>query len=98
VKDEAGKSAKYGRRTALLHIIATSRLHPVHRHSAARVRQMLQLQAPPKPDPLQDPGVPPPVPPDAEVAPPIEPMICPHCHQGRLIFIRRLSRQQAMGP
>jgi hypothetical protein len=24
--------------------------------------------------------------------------ICPHCHQGRLIFIRRLERGQAMGP
>lgn len=72
--------------------------HPAHRHNAARVRQMLQLQAPPKPDPLQDASVPPLVPPDAEVVPPIEPMICPHCHQGRLIFIRRLTRRQAMGP
>jgi len=72
--------------------------HPAHRHDAARVRQILQLQAPPKPDPLQDAGVPPLVPHDAEPPPPIEPMICPHCHQGRLIFIRRLTRQQAMGP
>jgi hypothetical protein len=72
--------------------------HPAHRHNAARVRQMLQLQAPPKPDPLQDAGVPPPVPHNAEPPPPIEPMICPHCHQGRLIFIRRLTRHQAMGP
>ena len=70
--------------------------HPAHRHNAARVRQMLQLQAPTKLDPSQDPIVPPLVPPDAEPAPPIEPMICPHCHQGRLIFIRRLSPQQAM--
>ena len=72
--------------------------HPAQRHNAARVRQMLQLQAPPKPDPLQDPSVPPPEPIDAEPMPPIEPMICPHCQQGRLIFIRRLSPQQAMGP
>jgi putative transposase/transposase-like zinc-binding protein len=72
--------------------------HPAQRHIAARVRQMLQLQAPPKPDPLQDPSVPPPEPIDAEPVPPIEPMICPHCQQGRLIFIRRLSPQQAMGP
>jgi Putative transposase/Transposase zinc-binding domain len=72
--------------------------HPAQRHNAARVRQMLQLQAPPKPDPLQDPSVPPPEPIDAEPVPPIEPMICPHCQQGRLIFIRRLSPQQAMGP
>ena len=72
--------------------------HPTQRHNAARVRQMLQLQAPPKPDPLQDPSVPPPEPIGAEPVPPIEPMICPHCQQGRLIFIRRLSPQQAMGP
>jgi hypothetical protein len=72
--------------------------HPAQRHNAARVRQMLQLQAPPKPDPLQDPSVPPPEPIDAEPVPPIEPMICPHCQQRRLIFIRRLSPQQAMGP
>ena len=72
--------------------------HPAQRHNAARVRQMLQLQVPPKPDPLQDPSVPPPEPIDAEPVPPIEPMICPHCQQGRLIFIRRLSPQQAMGP
>ena len=72
--------------------------HPAQRHNAARVRQMLQLQAPPKPDPLQDLSVPPPEPIDAEPVPPIEPMICPHCQQGRLIFIRRLSPQQALGP
>ena len=56
--------------------------HPAQRHNAARVRQMLQLQAPPKLDPPQDPVVPPLVPPDAEPVPPIEPMICPHCHKG----------------
>jgi hypothetical protein len=72
--------------------------HPTQRDNATRVRQMLQLQAPPKLDPPQDPIVPPLVPPDAEPVPPIEPMICPHCHQGQLIFIRRLSPQQAMGP
>jgi Putative transposase/Transposase zinc-binding domain len=72
--------------------------HPAQRHNAVRVRQMLQLQAPPKPDPLQDPSIPPPEPIDAKPVPPIEPMICQHCQQGRLIFIRRLSPQQAMGP
>jgi hypothetical protein len=72
--------------------------HPAQRHNVARVRQMLQLHVPPKPDPLQDPSVPPPEPIDAEPVPPIEPMICPHCQQGRLIFIRRLSPQQALGP
>jgi hypothetical protein len=68
--------------------------HPVQRHNAARVRQMLQLQAPLKLEPAQDPV-------DAPLAEPvssIEPMICSHCHQGRLIFIRRLTRPQAMGP
>jgi hypothetical protein len=69
--------------------------HSAHRHDAARARQMLQLQAPPKLDPQQRSDVPTLlVSPDAEPVPPIEPMICPHCHQGRLIFIR----QQAMGP
>ena len=72
--------------------------HPTQRDNAARVRQMLQLQALPKPDLAQDPIATPPVPVDAEPLPPVEPMICPHCQQGRLIFIRRLSRQQAMGP
>ena len=72
--------------------------HPVQRHNAARVRQMLQLQVPPKLEPSQDPVDAPLVPADAEPVPLIEPMICPHCHQGRLIFIRRLTRPQAMGP
>ena len=47
--------------------------HPAQRHNAARVRQMLQLQAPPKLDPPLDFVVPPLVPPDAEPTPPIEP-------------------------
>ena len=57
--------------------------HPAQRHNAARVRQMLQLQAPPKLDQPLDPlfrrssSQP-----DAEPTPPIEPMICPHCHRG----------------
>src|SRR5208283_3463807 len=72
--------------------------HPAQRHNAARVRQMLQLQATPKFDPPLDFVAPPLVPPDAKPPPPIEPMICPHCRQGRLIFIRRLSPQKAMGP
>ncbi|HXA22682.1 MAG TPA: IS91 family transposase [Acetobacteraceae bacterium] len=72
--------------------------HPVQRHNAARVRQMLQLQVPPKLEPSQDPVDAPLVPADAEPVPLIEPMICPHCHQGRLIFIRKLTRPQPMGP
>jgi Putative transposase/Transposase zinc-binding domain len=72
--------------------------HPSQRDNATRVRQMLQLQASPKLDPAQDPIAAPLVPADAEPPPQIEPMICPHCQQGRLIFIRWLSRPQAMGP
>jgi hypothetical protein len=72
--------------------------HPTQRDNATRVRQMLQLKAPYKLDPAEDPIAAPPEPFDAGPAPPTEPMICPHCHQGRLIFIRRLTRQQAMGP
>ncbi len=72
--------------------------HPTQRQNAARVRQMLQLQAPPTADLTQDPAAPPLVPPNVEPVPPIEPWICPHCQQGQLIFIRTLTRQQAMGP
>jgi hypothetical protein len=71
--------------------------HPAQRHNTARVRQMLQLRATPKFDPTPDFGVPPLVPSGPKPAPPIEPLICPHC-QGRLIFIRTLSPRQAMGP
>ena len=53
--------------------------HPAQRHNAARVRQMLQLQAPPRLDPPPDFVVPPAVPPAAEPTPSIEPLICPHC-------------------
>ena len=59
---------------------------------------MLQLQAPSKTDLIQDgPAAPPLVPPPVEPVPPIEPRICPHC-QGRLVFIRMLTPQQAMAP
>jgi hypothetical protein len=71
--------------------------HPAQRHNAARVRQMRQLQAPPEIDLPQDPVVPL-LEPGAEPIPPIEPSTCPHCHHGRLVFIRRLSPEQAMGP
>jgi hypothetical protein len=69
--------------------------HPAQRNSAARVRQMLQLQATPKFDPSPDFAVPPLTPSGAESPP--SPLICPHC-QGRLIFIRTLSPRQAMAP
>jgi Putative transposase/Transposase zinc-binding domain len=72
--------------------------HPAQRHNAARVRQMLQLQALPKADLARaDLADRPLVPSGVEPVPPIEPRICPHC-QGRLIFIRRLTPQQAMAP
>ena len=73
--------------------------HPSHRADAARVRQMLQLQAPPLAGPLAETVVPPqPTAPEAAVVPPTETRICPHCHQGRLILIRTLPRRPAMGP
>jgi Putative transposase/Transposase zinc-binding domain len=72
--------------------------HPAQRHNAARVRQMLQLQAPPKADVVQDELAGRPLVPSAEApVPPIEPRVCPHC-QGRLVFIRLLTPQQAMAP
>jgi hypothetical protein len=75
--------------------------HPAQRHNAARIRQMLQLQAPPEPGPPEEPVLPSLEHSDAEPMPPIEPRICPHCHQGRLVFIRTVSPhtpQQAMAP
>ena len=72
--------------------------HPTQRHNAARIRQMLQLQAPPKADLMQDDLAGRPLVPSAETPmPPIEPRSCPHC-QGRLIFVRLLTPQQAMAP
>lgn len=75
--------------------------HPAHRHNAARVRQMLHLQAPSEPSPPPELLLPPGEQSGAEPTPPIEPRICPHCHQGRLVFIRTLPRhipRQAMAP
>jgi len=72
--------------------------HPAQRHNAARVRQMLQLRAPPNADLPQDPVVPPRESSSVEPIPSVEPLICPHCHQGRLIFSRMLSPRQAMAP
>jgi hypothetical protein len=71
--------------------------HPAQRRNAARVRQMLQLQTPPRDAPLQDPDATPLIPTNAKPIPPSEPPICPRC-QGRLIFIRTLSPRQAMAP
>ena len=75
--------------------------HPAQRHNAARVRQMLQLQAPPDRGPPPELVLPSLEQSGAEPTPPIEPRICPHCHQGRLVFIRVLTRhspRQAMAP
>lgn len=72
--------------------------HPAQRHNATRVRQMLQLQAPLGTDPLKQPGQPPLEQSDAGPSPQVEPLICPHCHNGRLVFIRLLSPRQAMAP
>jgi hypothetical protein len=65
------------------------------------VRQMLQLRAPPEPGPPQELVLSSREYSGAEPMPPIEPRICPHCHQGRLVFIRTLgphTPQQAMAP
>jgi Putative transposase/Transposase zinc-binding domain len=73
--------------------------YPRHREDAARVRQMLQLQAPPPATRLPETVVPPdPAEAGITAAPPIEPRICPHCHQVRLILIHTLPRRSAMGP
>ena len=52
----------------------------------------------PEVDPPPEIVLPPLGPSGAESMPLIEPWICPHCHQGRLIFIRMLTPRQAMAP
>ena len=75
--------------------------HPAQRQNAARVRQMLQLQAPSKVHPPQETVLLQLEQSGAEPMPLIEPRICPHCQHGRLVFIRVLPRhspRQAMAP
>jgi hypothetical protein len=75
--------------------------HPAQRDNTARVRQMLQLQALPEPGPPRDLVLSSRQHSGAEPMPPIEPRICPHCQQGRLVFIREFTRhlpRQAMAP
>jgi Putative transposase/Transposase zinc-binding domain len=72
--------------------------HPAQRHNAARVRQMLQLESCRSVDLPKHPILPPHETSDAKSAAAFEPKICPHCQRGRLIFIRALSSQQALGP
>jgi hypothetical protein len=75
--------------------------HPAQRRNATRVRRMLQLHAPPEPGPPPELVLPPPEHSGAAPIPASEPLICPHCHQARLVFIRMLSPhtpRQAMAP
>jgi hypothetical protein len=71
--------------------------HPSRRRHAARIRQMLQLQATPTSVPSQDPIDQPLISPGALPTPPDEPRRCPHC-QAPLILIRILSPLRAMAP
>ena len=72
--------------------------HPAQRDNATRVRHMLQLDASLTPAPPQHLPDPPPKLSSVDASSCPEPLICPHCHHGKLIFIRRLTPQQAMGP
>lgn len=74
--------------------------HPTQRENATRIRHFLQLQAAPLPDQPQhapDPSRPPPEPPSAD-QPCDQPRTCPHCHHGKLVFVRRLTPCNALGP
>jgi len=72
--------------------------HPTQRDNATRVRHMLQLDASLTPDPPQHRPDPPPKLSNVQTSPCPEPLICPHCHHGTLVLIRRLTPQQAMAP
>jgi hypothetical protein len=71
--------------------------HPSKRHLAARARLLLQIE----------PSVPPAAEPAASshldvarhsAADPAQPRICPRCRHGRLVYIRRLTPQNPLGP
>jgi hypothetical protein len=75
--------------------------HPSQRHNVARVRELLQLQAPPKVGQPPEPRLPSFEQLDAEPTQPIEQRICPNCHHGRSVFIRSIFQhtpRQAMAP
>jgi hypothetical protein len=75
--------------------------HPAQRCNAARVRQMLQLQAPPEFSPPPEIVLSSHEPSGTESMSVIEPWMCPHCHHGQLIFIRILPQntpRHAMAP
>jgi hypothetical protein len=75
--------------------------HPAQRRNATRVRRMLQLHASPEPGPPPELVLPPPEHSGAAPISASDPLICPHCHQARLVFVRMLSPhtpRQAMAP
>jgi hypothetical protein len=70
--------------------------HPAKRALAARARLLLRLDRPAMPHPTETTQ-------DAANLPtdhtdPAEPRICPCCHTGHLVRVRRLTPKQAMGP
>ena len=82
-----------------LHKVRYSGLwHPSKRHRAAQARLLLELDrtTPPATEPAAAPT-------DLKKAEPnaanaAEPRICPCCKQGRLVYIRRLTPENALGP
>jgi hypothetical protein len=79
-----------------LHKVRYSGLwHPSRRHLAARARLLLELErtTPPPAAPAT-----PTDPKDGHQSAATEPRVCPHCRRGRLVYIRRLMPQQALGP
>jgi len=74
--------------------------HPRHRDNATRIKQMLQLEASStKAAVLPELAAAPPAEePDAAAPPTVQPRVCPRCRQGHLVFVRKLSPQQPMGP
>jgi hypothetical protein len=70
--------------------------HPAKRALAARARLRLRLDRPAMPHPAettQDAANLP-----ADHTDPAEPRICPCCHTGHLVRVRRLTPKPAMGP
>ena len=61
------------------------------RNAALRLGTLLQTARLGAPDPAAATTA-------SAAVPPAEPRLCPHCHRGRLVFLRMLSRAQAMGP
>jgi Putative transposase/Transposase zinc-binding domain len=72
--------------------------HPRQRENATRLRHFLHLRRSPLPDQPQHSSEPPPAQPPSADPPCTQPLTCPHCHHGQLIFIRRLTPHSALGP